>query len=187
MELTGGQLECVEIAAKIMARRTGQPHLYDEFYQVAAEAVIEAIPRYDPSKGTSARTWLTNAAKYRILDYIRTEMGRKPGSMRTNESPHSPINDPDEGYWSPFEKAELETGYDEVDDEDEEARVIRWALEVLAEELTTTQLVAVQAWLRCGRLKKAGEMIGKSEGWVCRCVLAAEEVLNARRTEVVGP
>jgi len=176
------------MAAAIMVKRVGKPELFDEFYQEACLAVIEAVMSYDGSKGTSERTWLTNTAKYRILDYIRVEMGRRPGSMRQHEAPFSPIHEPDNGYWSPFDVADPcgDAGYVEVDDEDERIRAMMWAVDVLEEELSEKFLVGVRAWMAYGKLKAAGESIGKTEGWICRCVREAERVLSERSDEVTG-
>jgi len=188
MEITADQLECARLAASVLCRNTGRHMDFDDFFQVASLAVVENAGRYDPSKGASERHWLTSIAKYRIVDHIRDEMGRKPGSMRTNESPFSPIHDPDDGYWSPFDRVDenWDSMYGEIEDDDETVRALTWAMDVLAEELPPNELLSVQAWMACGRLKLAGQLLGKSESWVCLCVQHAERVLEQRRLEVVG-
>jgi RNA polymerase sigma factor (sigma-70 family) len=174
-----------------MVKRTGRRDLFDDFYSAACEAVVEAAASYDPERGASAKTWLTNAAVHRIVDYIRVEMGRRPGSMRQHEAPYSTrddvaSNESNSPYYSPFSTRPdpaWQDLFNEVDDADEDARALAWAGRVLSEELSEAHLAGVRAWVEHRKLKAAGESIGRTESWVCRCVQEAERVLREKSRE----
>lgn len=187
MEVTEEHLGYAKMISKMMVTRTRHPELFDEFYQVACETLITEIPRYDPAKGMSLKTFLTNRMHYRIVDHIRVETGRSEGSMRNHEIAFSPVDDLDEDYFAPFTRPDPDwrKGFDEIDDEDERVRALTWAVDVLAEELSAARLEAVRAWMREGTLRSAGESIGKSESYICLCVQEAERVLAERRDEVL--
>jgi RNA polymerase sigma factor (sigma-70 family) len=185
MDLTAEQLECAKIAASVLCRDTKRFEDFDDFHQVARIAVMEHVGRFDGSKGASERTWLTNKAKWAIKDYIRIEEGRWDSSIRRRQVSVSPLVD-EFGGASELDGVDprWEDLYAEVDEADERARALEWAFDVLAEELSEKFLIGVRAWLDCGKLKAAGELIGKTEGWICRCVKEAERVLQERSVEL---
>jgi RNA polymerase sigma factor for flagellar operon FliA len=78
-ELLRTHARLIERHARAVAARTG--HDAEEFWAVGAMALLEAIPRYDPSLGAQLETFIGHRVRGAMLDEVR-RLDRLPRRLR---------------------------------------------------------------------------------------------------------